>query len=145
MNKVSNLAPDKALAALIDGEITVELSATDSRTVPIYRQGSRPSVDAPEEFIEVLHNGIIRAMTHPLGVFRGNLAVVVYCKAFANGTAKFDRIESIMGQLEGLVDGKESGKVYFEVDSDNLITPVTYDAESGYSIVILNIEWHTTE
>ena len=145
MNKVSSLAPDKALASLIEDEISVEISAEDSRIVPIYRQGSHPSTETPDEFIEVLHNGVIRAMTQPLGLFRGNLAVVVYCKTFANGTAKFARIESMMTQIESLVDGKESDKIYFEVDSDNLITPVTYDAETGYSIVILNIEWHTTE
>lgn len=140
---ISKIAPDKALVSLIDGEIKIDISADEYRVVPIYRQGSRPNTDSEEEFIEVLNNGIIRAITKPIGLYKGNLAVVVYCKALADGTAKFNRIESILSQLEQLVNCNVGEDVYFEVDSNNLITPLTYDSESGYSIVILNIEWHS--
>lgn len=145
MSTIATLAPDKALVSLIEGKISVNLSSTESRIVPVYRQGGRPNTVEDEEFIDVLHNGVIKAITRPLGAYKGNLAVAIYCKAFDDGTAKFNRIESIMVQLEALVSFRYGSEIYFEVDNNNLITPLTYDAESGYSIVILNIEWHTTQ
>jgi hypothetical protein len=145
MSTISKIAPDEALVSLIKDQISVQLSEDEFRVVPTYRQGGRPNTDSPEEFIEVLHNGAIQAITQPLGIYKGNLAVVIYCQAFPDGTAKFSRTASIMAQIENLVNRKVGQKVYFEVDSNNLITPLTYDAETGYFVIIVNVEWHTTE
>lgn len=144
MSTISKIASDKALVSLIEGRISVQLSEKESRVVPTYRQGGRPNTDSPEEFIEVHNNGITQAITRPLGIYKGNIAIAVYCQAFPDGTIKFNRVESLLGQIEDLVHCKSGDNIYFEVDSANFITPTTYDAESGYSITIINVEWHTT-
>ena len=84
-------------------------------------------------------------MTKPFGLYRGSLAVTIYCKAQTDGTAKFNRINSMLSQVESLVKCKSSGKFFFEVNEDNIITPITTNATTGYSTIVLNIDWHTTE
>lgn len=145
MSTIATLAPDQALESILKDRILVNVSADDVRVVPVYRQGGRPNNIVDEEFIEILNNGLITAITKPLGIYKGHLAIVVYCKSFPDGTTKFGRIESIMAQLENLVNFQVGLNTYFEIDYDNLITPLTYDAESGYSMVVLNVEWHTTK
>jgi hypothetical protein len=144
MSTISKTASDKALVSLIKDRISVQLSESESRVVPVYRKGERPNTDSPEEFIEVHNNGIIQAITKPLGIYKGNIAIAVYCQAYPDETIKFNRVESLLGQIEDLVNCKTGNNIYFEVDNANLITPTTYDAESGYSITVLNVEWHTT-
>lgn len=144
MSTISSLAPDQALVTLLENKISIEVSATEDKVIPVYRQSGRPNTDSDDEFVEVLYNGTIQAVTKPLGLCRGNLAVVIYCRAFSDGTAKFNRLESMLAQIETLAHCQVNDNVYFEVDSNNLITPITYDSETGYSILVLNIEWHTT-
>ena len=144
MSIIANLAPDQALASLLENKISIALSAEENKVVPTYRQNGRPNTDSEDEFVEVLYNGTIQSVTKPFGMFRGNLAVVIYCRAFSDGTAKFNRMQSILAQIESLAHCQEFNGVYFEVDSNNLITPISYDPETGYSILVLNVGWHTT-
>jgi hypothetical protein len=145
MIPLSELQPDKALKDLIDDNIFIALSPSESRIAEVYRQGERPNTDLGDEFIDVLYNGAIRAMTHPLGAYRGNLAVTLYCKAQSDGTAKFNRIYSMLRQVELLVKGKSSGKYFFTITPNNVITPMSYNSATGYMMMVINIEFHTTE
>ena len=145
MIKLSELHPDKALETLLEGNVSIEISEEESRVALIYRQGERPNTDLGDEFIEVLPNGVVRAMTKPMGVYRGNLAVILYCKAQSDGTVKFNRINSMLSQLESLVNCKSSGKFFFEINPSNVITPISYNSATGYTTMTLNVEWHTTE
>ena len=145
MITLAELHPDKALEALLEGNVSIAISASESRIAEVYRQGERPNTDLGDEFIDVLPNGVSRAMTKPMGVFRGNLAVTLYCKAQSNGTAKENRINSMLSQVESLVNSKVSGKFFFEITPSNVITPMTYNSTTGYTTITINIEWNTTE
>lgn len=145
MIKLSELHPDKALEMLLEGNVSIEISEEESRVALIYRQGERPNTDLGDEFIEILPNGVVRAMTKPMGVYRGNLAVILYCKAQSDGTAKENRINSMLSQLESLVNCKSSSKFFFEINPSNVITPISYNSATGYTTMTLNVEWHTTE
>lgn len=145
MISLSELHPDQALKALLEGNVSIAISADESRIAEVYRQGERPNTDLGDEFIEILPNGVVRAMTKPMGVYRGNLAVTLYCKAQSNGTAKENRINSMLSQVELLVNCKSSGKFFFEINPSNVITPMTYNSATGYTTTTLNVEWNTTE
>ena len=145
MITLAELHPDKALEALLQGNVSIAISASESRIAEVYRQGERPNIDLGDEFIDVLPNGAVRAMTKPMGVFRGNLAVTLYCKAQSDGTAKFNRINSMLSQVESLANYKSSGKFFFKITPSNVITPMTYNSATGYTTMTINIEWNTTE
>ena len=145
MITLADLNPDQALEILLEDNVTIAVSASESRVAEVYRQGERPNTDLGDEFIEVLPNGVIRAMTKPMGVVRGNLAVTLYCKAQSNGTAKFNRIKSMLSQVESLVNAKSSGVFFFEINPSNVITPMTYNSATGYTTMTINVEWNTTE
>lgn len=145
MIPLSQLQPDEALKDLLEGNISIAISASESRIAKVYRQGERPNTNLGDEFIDVLYNGTIRAITKPMGVYRGNLAVTLYCKAQSDGTAKFNRINSMVSQVESLVKDKSSGKYFFTIVPNNVITPMSYNSATGYMTMVVNIEWHTTE
>lgn len=145
MISLSQLEPDKALKDLLDGKVEIAISSSESRIAKVYRQGERPNIDLGDEFIDVLYNGTIRAMTKPMGVYRGNLAITLYCKAQSDGTAKFNRITSMLKQVELLVNNKASGKYFFAIPLNNIITPMSYNAATGYMTMVVNIEYRTTE
>jgi hypothetical protein len=145
MIRLKDLQPDQALKDLLDGKITIDVSANESRIAKVYKQGERPNTNLGDEFVEILHNGVIRSMTKPFGFYRGNLAIMLYCKAQTDGTAKFNRINSMLSQMETLTKGKSSGKFFFDINEDNIITPISVNATTGYATMTLNIAWHTTE
>lgn len=145
MINIKDLQPDQALKDLLDGKVEIALSSSDSRIAKVYKQGERPNTDLGDEFIDILYNGSIRSMTKPFGLYRGNLAITIYCKAQTDGTAKSNRINSMLSQVESLSKNKLRGKFFFEVNEDNIITPITTNATTGYSTIVLNIAWHTTE
>lgn len=145
MITISELQPDEELKALLDGNVSIDISSKEVRIAKVYRQGERPNTEFGDEFIEILHNGTIRAMTKPMGVYRGNLAVILYCKSQSDGTVKFGRINSMLSQVESLVSDKRSGKFFFKTNPANVITPISHNSSTGYTTLTLNIEWHTTE
>lgn len=145
MITLAELHPDKALETLLQGNVSIAISASESRIAEVYRQGERPNTDLGDEFIDVLPNGVVQAMTKPLGVYRGNLAVTLYCKAQSDGTTKFNRINSMLSQVESLANYKSSGKFFFKITPSNVITPMTYNSATGYTTITINIEWNTTE
>lgn len=142
---LSELTPDTALAALLDGKVEVQ-TKTDSWVVPVYAQAEQPTTGLSDEFISVQYNGTIRSLTRPLGIFRGNLALTIYCKVHdREQTAKRNRIASMVEQSVELVNGKVSQGFYFELDPSNVITPTTVNLTNGYATTVLNVEWHTTD
>lgn len=141
---LSQINPDLQLKEWLNERITIVVSDTESRKVAVYRQGERPNTDLPDEFVEILYNGIVRSLTKPIGVLKGNLALTIYCKAQANGKAKQKRVQSILEQLERLLTNKVTGGFFFEIDLGNIITPLYIDATTGYSTMTLNVKWHTT-
>ena len=110
MITLSQLHPDKALKDLLDGNVEIAISSSESRIAKVYGQGERPNTNLGDEFIDVLYNGAIRAMTKPMSVYRGNLAITLYCKAQSDGTSKSNRLNSMLSQVESLVNNKASGK-----------------------------------
>lgn len=156
---LSSLAPDEALAATLDLKIEVQTSATNSNAIKAYANASRPNASLGDEFIELFYNGIVQSVTRPREMFKGNLALTIYCKANSDGTAKHKRIASIMEQVEQLISGKTSksgvssrggalsggviGDYFFGYPANNIITPTTVNPTTGYSVTTINIEWRT--
>lgn len=140
---LSELTPDTALVALLDGKVTVQTSATSSRTVKSYAQAEQPQTGLDDEFISIFYNGTVRSITRPIGVFRGNIALTLYCKSNPDGTAKRKRIASMIDQATNLVNGMTSQGFFFELDPANVITPTTVNLTNGYATTVLNVEWST--
>lgn len=139
----SEIRPDLALKTLLDGQIVLRKSATESVVIDVYAQGERPNTGLASEFVEILFNGAVRSLTKPIGVLRGNVVVSVYVKSYEDGSVFQYRVDSIMKQIEEKVSSASSGDYFFEINPDNIITPTTTNIASGYSTTILNIEWHT--
>ena len=139
----SEIRPDLALKTLLDGQIVLRKSATESVVIDVYAQGERPNTGLASEFVEILFNGAVRSLTKPIGVLRGNVVVSVYVKSYEDGSVFQYRVDSIMKQIEEKVSTASSGDYFFEINPDNIITPTTTNIASGYSTTILNIEWHT--
>lgn len=139
----SEIRPDLALKTLLDGQIVLRKSATESVVIDVYAQGERPNTGLASEFVDILFNGAVRSLTKPIGVLRGNVAVSVYVKSYEDGSVFQYRVDSILKQIEEKVSSASSGDYFFEINPDNIITPTTTNIASGYSTTILNIEWHT--
>lgn len=139
----SEIRPDLALKSLLEGQIVLRKSATESVVINVYAQGERPNTGLASEFVEILFNGAVRSLTKPIGVLRGNVVVSVYVKSYEDGSVFQYRVDSIMKQIEEKVSSASSGDYFFEINPDNIITPTTTNIASGYSTTILNIEWHT--
>lgn len=142
---LSELTPDMALAALLDGKVEVQTSETKKYAVKAYAQAEQPQTGLDDEFISIFYNGTVRSMTRPLGVFRGNLALTLYCKSNSDGTAKRKRIASMIEQAVALVNCKTSQGFFFELNPASVITPTTVNLTNGYATTVMNVEWHTTE
>lgn len=145
MTKISEIQPDVALKKALDGKIEVHTSEADTEPVKVYQHAERPDTGLDEQFIDITVNGVVRAMTHPLGVFRGNLAVAVYVKTKSDGSVKRNRENEIISQLEEYLKYNKHGRYFFEITAGNVITPTSVNVTSGYSVTVLNVEWRMDE
>lgn len=139
----SEIRPDLSLKALLDNNIVLQKSETESVVVKVFAHGERPNTGLASEFIEILFNGTIRSITKPVGVLRGNIVVSVYVQSYEDGSVFQYRVDSIMEQLEEIISEKVKDNYFFEMNPNNLITPTTTDIISGYSTTVLNVQWHT--
>lgn len=145
MSVVSKLNPHGVFAETLDGKVEVHTSASASHTIRAYKNAKQPNKGLGDEFIVVQKNGVTHAKVRPLGIFSGTLAVIVYCKLQTDNTAKENRIEEILGQIEDAANSKVHGDYYFEIDADNVLQDTTPNTTSGYSTTAINVEWRTTE
>lgn len=139
----SEIRPDLALKSVLDNQIMLQKSATESAVVKVYAQGERPSTKLDDEFVEILFNGAVRSKTKPIGLVRGALLVAIYVKSYEDGSVFQYRVDSILKQLEEKVSSVSADRFFFSLNLDNIITPTTVNITSGYSTTILNVEWHT--
>lgn len=145
MSVVSQLNPHGEFAGVLDGNVEVHTSATASHPIRAYKYGKQPNKGLGEEFIVVRTNGVTQAKVRPLGLFRGTLAVIVYCKLQTDNTAKENRIEEILDQIEDAANSKTHGDYFYEIDAGNVLQDTTPNTTSGYSTTAINVEWRTTE
>lgn len=141
---LAELTPDVALAALLNEKVEVQTSATSKYAIKVYEQAKMPNKGLSDEFLTVQSNGVINSWTNPIGQFNGNLALTLYCKSNADGTAKTARIKQMIGQCAELVDRKSSQGFFFSLDPTNVITPPTVNLTTGYATTVINVAWHTT-
>ena len=139
----SEIRPDIALKKLLEGNLILQRSETDFADVKVYAQGERPNDGLDSEFVEILLNGSVRSLTKPIGVLRGNLALVVYVKTYDDSSVFQYRVDALLKLIEEKVSPSTSENYFFEINPDNIITPTTVNVTTGYSTTILNIEWHT--
>lgn len=145
MNTIADLNPDVALAALLDGKVSVQTSATQSHTIRAYGDEGRPNKNLADEFIDVEWNGGAQSLTEDPALFRGNLLLTIWCKAQTDGRAKKKLVKQIVSQVAPLVHRKVSQGFFFRFDPTAVITPTTTNLTTGYSTTILNVEWHVTD
>lgn len=141
MSTIADLNPDVALAALLDGKVTVQTSATQSHTIRTYADEERPNKNLADEFIDVEWNGGAQSLTEDPALFKGNLLLTIWCKAQTDGRAKKKLVKQIVSQVAPLVHRKVSQGFVFSFDSTNVITPTTTNLTTGYSTTILNVKW----
>ena len=139
----SETRPDIALKKLLEGNLILQRSETDFVDVKVYAQGERPNDGLDSEFVEILLNGSIRSVTKPIGLLKSSIALAVYVKTYDDGSVFQYRVDSLLKLIEEKVSNIVSGDYFFEINSDNIITPTTVNVTTGYSTTILNIEWHT--
>lgn len=139
----SKIRPDLALKSILDKQIVLQKSATESVAIKTYAQGEKPNTELDDEFIEIQFNGAIRSKTKPIGVLSGSLIVAIYVKSYEDGSVFQYRVDSILEQLEQKVSGLTVDGFFFSLNLDNIITPTTVNITSGYSATILNVKWHT--
>lgn len=141
---LAELQPDVALAALLDNEVIV-YTGYESRNIKCYAQAKMPNKGLADEFLTVQNNGVITSWTNPMGHFSGNLALTLYCKANADGTAKTARLRQMVAQCEGLIRGgrEDSRPYWFGFNAANVITPPTVNLMTGYATTVINVAWHT--
>lgn len=145
MNPIADLNPDVALAALLDGKVTVQTSKTASHTIKAYADEDRPNKNLADEFIDVEWNGGAQSLTEDPALFKGNLMLTIWCKAQTDGRAKKKLVKQIVAQIASLVHLAVAGGYVFRFDPSQVITPTTTNLTTGYSTTILNVEWHTTD
>lgn len=142
--RISDLNPDSVLAELLDMKVQVQTDENEFHDVRAYANAERPDNNLGKEFIEITLNGNTQSITQPMGQFRGSLVLSVYCESNPDNTAKKKRVASMLEQIEAIVSGKTSQGYHFSYSPNNVITPTTVSSGIGYSITVLNIDWHTT-
>ena len=145
MSTIADLNPDVALAALLDGKVSVQTSKTASHTIKAYADEERPNKNLADEFIDVEWNGGAQSLTEDPALFKGNLMLTIWCKAQTDGRAKKKLVKQIVAQIASLVHLAVAGGYVFRFDPSQVITPTTTNLTTGYSTTILNVEWHTTD
>lgn len=141
MSTIANVNPDAVLAALLDGKVSVQTSATQSHTIRAYADEERPNKNLADEFIDVERNGGAQSLTEDPALFRGNLMLTIWCKAQTDGRAKNKLVKQIVSQVAPLVHRKVSQGFVFTFDPTNVITQTTTNLTTGYSTTILNVKW----
>lgn len=141
---IAYLTPDKTLATLLDGKVKVRVSETQSRAVLAYAQAEQPQEGLGREFITLTSNGAVESLTERLGVLRGDIAMMIYCKTNPDGTANRPRIASIIDQAVKLVDRKSVDGIFFELNPTSVIVPTTTNLSNGYATTVLNVMWRAT-
>lgn len=134
--------PDRALKELLDGVITIPTGRYSEATLKAYAHGEMPTDKLPNEFIKIELNGSVKSNVNKKGYLYGNIAVTVFVKALGTGVVKSKRLDEILGHLDE-IDGKAIDGYYFSISPDNIITPTYVDQSSGYSLTVINVEWHT--
>lgn len=142
---LSDLTPDMALAALLGGKVVVQTSATASRTVKVYAENAMPGTGLGDEFIRLRTNGNPRPRTRGsdgFGLWDGNIALEILCKSNSDNTIKRNRNNSLIAQVEELLNrGAASERFFFMLDENNPITPPTPNLNNGYYTTVLNVWW----
>lgn len=145
MMEIADLNPDVALAKLLDNNVTVQTSATESHIIRAYDDEEKPNKNLGDEFIEVDWNGGARSRTLPLGQFDGSLMLSVYVKTQDDGRAKKKLVRQIISQCESIIRTQRADGFFFNFDPYNVITPTTANLTTGYSVTILNVKWRIRE
>lgn len=142
---LSELTPDTALAALLDGKVAVQTSATASRTVKVYAENAMPGTGLGDEFVRLRSNGNPRPRTRGsdgFGLWDGLIAVEILCKGNSDNTIKRNRNNSLIAQVEEqLKRGATSEQFFFMLDENNPITHPTPNLNNGYYTTVLNVWW----
>lgn len=146
--RLSELTPDLALAALLDGRLIVHTSETESHAVKVFSENAQPNVGLGNEFVRIRANGNPDPLSRGadgFGLWNGNVMAEILCRSNSDGTIKRNRNSSLISQIEGILgSGASSDRFFFRLDGNNPITPPTPNLTNGYYTTILNVWWRNT-
>lgn len=141
--RVSELKADIKLKEILSGKVFAINEDGVSQSVNAYIENERTGLNPPTDFIDIFYEGSMMAIDVPRDFITGYLSVNLYVKLNPDETIKRKRIEKIISQIEVLIDKAISGDYFYELTSDNFITPTTAYSSMGYSVTILMLKWHT--
>ena len=95
---IAEINADGILAKMLDNNTEVQTSSKDSHKIRCYGDNERPNRKLGDEFIEIRVNGNIQSQTEPIGLFKGNLMMIVWCKTMADGRVKKNIVSQILTQ-----------------------------------------------
>lgn len=137
---ISDITVLEDLKGLLSGNVTVDASGT---VVPVYCDTDLPNDISVPDLIVIEYNSAPSSFSKEFGCLVGSVMVSYFCETLPNGTIKKSRIGKVLNQLQNLLNEKSTEKYYFALNIDNFVTPPSADQSTGYSIVTLNVDWHT--
>ena len=141
--QASSIKPEVALRDFLNGKVIVNGLNGRSEPVTVYCDRERPTNGLPDDFISIAINGSISGLGKSIDYADGYIMVILYCKMNADGSVKDNRVTKIIEQFDYLLNGVNFDNYYFCYEYDNFVMPTTPDFNSGYSLTILNLRWHT--
>lgn len=141
--KPSELKADIELQNLLKGKVFVVNEEGTELPVTVYTDGERSGLNVPDDFIDVMYSGIIRAIDVPMGFVKGYLVVTLYVKLNPDNTIKKNRVSKILEQFDSILAKCQTEHFCYEYANDDFITPTTAYTSIGYSTTILTLKWHT--
>lgn len=143
--------PDVVLAEALNGNIIIEkVFLTDGIEeyvpfeVPVFSSSGMSNENLPEAFVQIRFNGAIKSVTIPMGIYTGNLAIIIYLRPYQDMSANLEMYKSLVQQIEEKAINRAIGGYFFAYTPNNVITPPTTSASTGYTTMILNVSFRTT-
>lgn len=131
--KISDITPKEGLKQLL---INAGVTTT------IYANNDMPTTGLPNEFIYIVHNGLITSYTKELSYSLSTLSVSLSVKLLSTGATNIVKEKILLGKIESSIHRKSLDDNYFEFDLTNLMSD-SRNIVAGYSTKIINIQVKT--
>ena len=139
----SSIHPDTELRDYLQGRISVVTGVDTTAAVTVYGDWEKPTNEVPDDFVIVMNNGEVGGVGMDTPYANGYIIVSLYCKLNDDGSVKKNRVEKILAQFDGLIEGLITDHYFYKYEHQRFITPTTPNITSGYSETNLNLRWNT--
>ena len=129
--KLSDIKPFPALMSVL---------TTAGVTEMIY-DGSKPTSQLPDNFIEIMQNGSFKSSSNSMGIVDGVLLLTINVKLLPDSTVNLKKEDIILKKFDSLFQNNKvqvSGLYRFRLDEKNLVYG-GQQISKGYSTKIINL------